>query len=258
MFSLNADKCQNKQNCALTRYYSSCSLEHLKKAILQDSCTHKWNAIEVEWQAKGRVCSTPKELMASLKQHAQRYISMYCSFWRSSKGGSDPHMHNNSAKSRHVHRIAYVTKPLARDPSADITDREAVHQAPHTRCSKRSSQTSKAQLSIWRSWRRGQGRCDNSRHKLHMRTRKITGSQPKWPTSKIEKKKKKLSKELYTLELLPRAQAQYRIHWLLSANIHDKKLFRELGHSYAYSSFTAPFWQAQASHKLELPACHIV
>lgn len=191
MFSLNADKCQNKQNCALTRYYSSCSLEHLKKAILQDSCTHKWNAIEVEWQAKGRVCSTPKELMASLKQHAQRYISMYCSFWRSSKGGSDPHMHNNSAKSRHVHRIAYVTKPLARDPSADITDREAVHQAPHTRCSKRSSQTSKAQLSIWRSWRRGQGRCDNSRHKLHMRARKITGSQPKWPTSKIEKKKKK-------------------------------------------------------------------
>lgn len=197
MFSLNADKCQNKQNCALTRYYSSCSLEHLKKAILQDSCTHKWNAIEVEWQAKGRVCSTPKELMASLKQHAQRYISMYCSFWRSSKGGSDPHMHNNSAKSRHVHRIAYVTKPLARDPSADITDREAVHQAPHTRCSKRSSQTSKAQLSIWRSWRRGQGRCDNSRHKLHMRARKITGSQPKWPTSKIEKKKKTLQRTLH-------------------------------------------------------------
>uniref|UniRef100_A0A224YG61 Uncharacterized protein n=1 Tax=Rhipicephalus zambeziensis TaxID=60191 RepID=A0A224YG61_9ACAR len=129
---------------------------------------------------------------------------------------------NNSAKSRHVHCIAYVTKPLARDPSADITDREAVHQAPHTRCSKRSSQTSKAQFVHMTGLKRRSGWARQLASQVthaHTKDYRVTAQ-----VANIQNRKKiKLSKERYTLELLPRTYAQYRIHWLLSTDAHDKE-----------------------------------
>lgn len=153
---------------------------------------HKRNAVTVKGQVKPRVYSTPKEPTASLKQCAQQYISMNCSLQRSREGCSDPHMHNNEpAKLQHVHRIAYVMKPLARDPSADITDREAVHQSTTHQVQRHSSPTSEAQCpfdGLEEKDRVGATRPTCITSYTHMHTIKITRSRPKRPTSKIERK----------------------------------------------------------------------